>query len=66
MAINVLLANTETSMVSGCGRKSSSLTGWLGVTCGHPHLTSNSALVSRAQGGITLSLEEGEVDADFC
>ena len=31
----------------------------------HLRLTATPALVARTQGGITLSLEEGELDADF-
>ena len=51
--------------------KSSSLTGWLGLprllsSPGSPSAHPTPALVAHTQGGITLSLEEGEVDADFC
>jgi hypothetical protein len=31
-----------------------------------PSAHPTSALVARAQGGITLGPEEGELDADFC
>jgi hypothetical protein len=36
------------------------------LTPGSPSVRPTPALVARAQGGITLSLEEGELDADFC
>jgi hypothetical protein len=32
----------------------------------HLRLPPTPALVAHAQGGLTLSLEEGELDADFC
>jgi hypothetical protein len=36
------------------------------LTPGSPSAHATPALVAHTQGGITLSLEEGELDADFC
>jgi hypothetical protein len=52
--------------------KSSSLTGWLGVTPapvltpGSPPAHPTPALVAHAQGGLTLGPERGELAADSC
>src|SRR2546423_4208661 len=36
------------------------------LTPGSPSAHPTPALVAHTQGGLTLSLEEGELDADFC